>query len=165
MKDIFIFKPHYRAKQQGFVLIASLTFLVALTAVTSLLMQNSTLDMKMSGASEDKAVAVQEVISSVDKVIYDEMTDNDSRGFQLLMPNYMIADNPVTLLSTDKIKAYVVVNGDQTSIESDCPRQAKASSGLRCNYTRLDVAMKYGRKDKSEIKASAGIAQQIMGNQ
>lgn len=41
-------------KQKGVVLIISLVFLVALTAVAAALMQNTTTDMKMSGASEEK---------------------------------------------------------------------------------------------------------------
>ena len=43
--------------QQGVVLIVSLVFLVALTAVAAALMQNTTTDMKMAGASEEKVSA------------------------------------------------------------------------------------------------------------
>ncbi|MFQ3266042.1 MAG: type IV pilus assembly protein PilX, partial [Colwellia sp.] len=39
-------------KQRGVVLVVSLIFLIALTAVASALMLNTTTDMKMSGASE-----------------------------------------------------------------------------------------------------------------
>ena len=51
--------------QKGVVLVVSLVFLVALTAVAAALMQNSTIDMKMSGASEEKTVALQEVVLSL----------------------------------------------------------------------------------------------------
>ena len=60
-------------KQRGVVLVVSLVFLVALTAVAAALMQNSTTDMKMSGASEEKVVALQEVVSAVDEVIFNQV--------------------------------------------------------------------------------------------
>lgn len=145
-------------RQQGVVLVVSLIFLVALTAVTSLLMQNSTLDMKMSGATEDRAIAVQEVVSQVDEIIYDEIKNNNRNNFSKLMQQY-----PIEVINTDKTKAYLVVNGDYSSIEGRCPRSEKGNSGeIQCNYVRLEVWKKFGRKDNSEISASAGIAQELI---
>ena len=65
----FIIRRNLR-NQTGVVLIVALVFLIALTAVAAALMQNSTTDMKMSGASEEKVVATQEAISASDEVIF-----------------------------------------------------------------------------------------------
>ena len=43
-------------------------------------MQNTTLDIKMSGASEEKSVATQEAISAVDQVIFRQMRKQGSQG-------------------------------------------------------------------------------------
>ena len=56
--------------QQGVVLVVSLVFLIALTAVAAALMQNTTSDMIMSGASQEKVVATQEAVSAIDEIIF-----------------------------------------------------------------------------------------------
>ena len=93
-------------KQRGVVLIVSLVFLIALTAVAGALMQNSTLDMKMSGASEQKVIGVQDAISAVDEVI------NTQRGNGFIRPvrgsNFPI-NNPLPAISSTKATADVVV--------------------------------------------------------
>ncbi len=60
-------------RQQGVVLLVSLIFLIGLTAVASALMQVTTSDMKMSGATEDKTTAVQETLGATDEVIFNEV--------------------------------------------------------------------------------------------
>lgn len=84
-------KSPNKSEQYGVVLVVSLVFLVALTAVAAALMQNSTSDMKMSGATEDKSVALQEVISAVDEVIFNERNNAVNRfGLPINGVNYPI---------------------------------------------------------------------------
>ena len=60
-------------RQSGVVLIVALVFLVSLTAVASALMLGTSTDIKMSGASEEKVIAIQETISAVDETIADQL--------------------------------------------------------------------------------------------
>ena len=64
--------------QQGVVLIVALVFLVSLTAAASIMMLNSTTDMKISGASQEKLIATQEAISAVDEAIADQIRSNNN---------------------------------------------------------------------------------------
>ena len=51
------------------ILVVALVFLIALTGVASALMLNTTSDMKMSGASQEKVLAMQEAVGTVDQSI------------------------------------------------------------------------------------------------
>ena len=67
--------------QQGVVLIVSLVFLISLTAVVAALMQNTTADVKMSGASEQKMIATQSAVSAIDEVIYNQVAPGKTNVF------------------------------------------------------------------------------------
>lgn len=64
---------NHLVKQKGVVLIVALVFLIALTAVVAALMQNTTTDMKMAGASEEKTVATLEAFSAIDEIMFREI--------------------------------------------------------------------------------------------
>jgi len=140
-------------------------FVVALTAVAAALMQNSTSDMKMSGASEDRTVAVQEVISAVDEVIFNQTTALNSRFSRPVRGegNFPVNDQGVLLLGTKTqsiASVDVVING--YNLDKDCPRMKPASTVYGCSLLRVTVQRAYGRKGLSGIQADSGIAQQLI---
>lgn len=147
-------------KQQGVVLVVALVFLIALTAVAAALMQNTTVDIRMSGASEDKVIAVQEAVSATDEVIYKQVNQSDGENNFALSVNAFPITTTVTTENTDAVISVDNVN----DLEVGCPHRKSASSiqVFTCNVLSLDVTRKYGRNDTSEIRVNAGIAQQLL---
>lgn len=167
-KKIIKMRPnHFR--QTGAVLVVSLVFLIALTAVASALMLNSTTDMKMSGASEMRTVAEQEAFAAMDELIF-QQSEGNSNSFTLPINLYKSVGTVSVLDELDK------TNGDVTSasiqlssnvygIEIPCPRQSsdEADGGKVsiCNVLEVSVNKIYGRKMQSTIQVRAGIAQEL----
>jgi hypothetical protein len=156
------------AKQRGVVLVVSLVFLVALTAVAAALMQNSTTDMKMSGASEEKVVALQEVVSAVDEVIFNQVSPGQTNRFSRPVTgdvNFPITDQALLLPDTaTKSNARVDVANNQFNLDIACPTLKVASSTevFSCNILRVSANRGYGRTGQSNISANSGIAQQLL---
>ena len=98
-----IAKTNTFSRQQGVVLIVSLVFLVALTALAGVLMQNTTSDMKMSGASEDKVVATQEAISASDEVMFRQINGGlGNNAFALPLVKFpVVVTETLTKTNTD----------------------------------------------------------------
>ena len=144
--------------QQGVVLIVALVFLVALTAVASALMLNTTSDMKMSGSSQTKVNAVQEVISSIDQVISLQVQGNanafTSSQFPIIVNDMVTSPNTTAKITT--------VNANSVAVE--CPRMKLASdtSQFKCNLIRVQATKLYGRSNTSTVEVNAGIAQQLL---
>lgn len=153
--------------QQGVVLIVALVFLIALTAVAAALMQNTTTDMKMSGASEEKTRAIQEAVSAIDEVIYNQVAPGMTNEFaKPLVADNFPNTNQATLLPNTKTQSTAevdVVNND-LMLETDCPHSKSANSAqvFTCNVLRVQVTRKYGRNDKSEVEVNSGIAQELL---
>ncbi|MEI6893816.1 MAG: PilX N-terminal domain-containing pilus assembly protein [Colwellia sp.] len=155
-----------KAHQKGVVLVVSLVFLVALTAVAAALMQNSTVDMKMSGASEEKSVAYQEVISAVDEAIYNQIGPGKSNRFaRPVSDNNFPIPNANLLPDTDtQATATADVVNNQYGLDITCPHSMLASSTevFTCNILRVNTVRNYGRSGQSVVSANAGIAQQLL---
>lgn len=157
--------PTNITKQSGVVLVVSLVFLAALTAVTAALMQNSTADMKMSGASEEKTVAELEAYSGVDELIFNQV-NSASNNFALPPTgnNYPVVNQDVLLPDTNTSTTGVITavnNG--FNLDVSCPRMAKASSEgtYGCSLLNVTVTRNYGRNGNSNIVVLTGIQQQI----
>ena len=150
-----------KAGQRGVVLVVALVFLVALTAVAAALMQNSTTDMKMSGASEEKVVAVQDAMSAVDEII---VTQRGSGFTRPVLGNNFPINNALPPLPSTSASADVVVANNNFLLETDCPHSKLASSTavFTCNVLRVRVSRNYGRKGNSNIQVSSGITQQLL---
>jgi Tfp pilus assembly protein PilX len=151
-------------QQQGVVLVVSLVFLVALTAVAAALMQNSTTDMKMSGATEEKSVALQEVVSAADEVVFDELfTGNDNRFARPITGNNfpITPDNLLPDTDTGSTATVALANGGTQQL---CPHLKVASSVdiFGCNILTITTSRNYGRNEQNIITANSGIAQQIL---
>lgn len=153
--------------QKGVVLIVSLVFLVALTAVAAALMQNTTTDMKMSGASEEKVVATQEAISATDEVIFRQVNaTSGNNAFTSALVKFPIGATG-TLEKTNTgghTTAKIEIANNELELEPDCPHSRTASSAqvFTCNVLRVQVTRKYGRKNTNEVEVNTGIAQQLL---
>lgn len=160
-----------KRKQSGVVLLVSLVFLIALTAVAAALMQNTTTDIKMSGATQDKMVASQEALGSVDEVIFKQVTQSGGdNGFARNTMEYIRDSNndgepdgvPVTVSASDTTA--VISLATPNPVEAQCPHSRSASSVqlFSCNVLSIRVERKYGRKNNQEIGVNAGISQQLL---
>ena len=158
-------------KQRGVVLIVALVFLIALTAVAAALMQNSTTDMKMSGASEEKANATQEAISAVDEIIFQQVTTGTGNNDFALPPARfskgpidVMADLPVINRNNQMISAAIDVPQNKFLLKTDCPHSRAASSTgiIKCSILRVQVQRQYGRHDTNIIEVNSAIAQQLL---
>ncbi|WP_241242342.1 pilus assembly PilX N-terminal domain-containing protein [Thalassotalea sp. G2M2-11] len=157
--------------QQGVVLIVSLVFLVALTAVAVALMQNSTTDMKMAGATEQRVIAIQEAVSAVDEVIYRQLAGGTgTNGFAQNLVNFPLngvngvtGDLTQTNKKTDTVADVDIINND-FRLEADCPasRSASSSQVFSCNSLRIRVIKNYGRNNTSNVEVNSGISQQLL---
>lgn len=159
-------------KQKGVVLVVSLVFLGALTAVASALMLNSTSDMKMSGASGDKVVATQEAYSAMDELIYRQVrpTTGNVNTFALSVNSYKASDKvllgDLVESNTDGniTEAIVGLPDNDFALEVPCPHSRGASSvgTINCNVLEVRLTKQYGRNKTSTIEINAGIAQQLL---
>ncbi|MFT7008970.1 MAG: type IV pilus assembly protein PilX [Colwellia sp.] len=140
--------------QQGVVLIVSLVFLVALTAVASALMLNTTSDMKMSGSSQTKVNAVQEVISSIDQIISVQTQGNVNAFTLSQFPLSMndVVTSPNTTANITAVNANSLLVG---CAHSKLPFDAD----YNCNLLRIQATKLYGRANTSSVQVNAGIAQ------
>ena len=158
-------------QQQGVVLIVSLVFLIALTAVAAALMQNTTTDMKMSGASEEKMVADQEAVSAIDEIIFKQVTaPTGGNGFAAPIVTFNDGAKDVkgqlsTMAQNGHITAATIdLANNKYKLEADCPHSKSASSAqvFTCNVLKVQVSRKYGRSGSSTVEVNSGISQQLL---
>lgn len=154
-------------RQQGVVLIVALVFLIALTAVAAALMQNSTTDMKMSGASEEKVIALQEVISASDEAVFRQVnggTGNNAFTLPLVRFPQVVTGTLTKTNTGSDTTANIDVANNALELEPDCPHSRSASSAqvFTCNVLRVQVVRKYGRTNTNEVEVNTGIAQQLL---
>lgn len=147
-------------KNKGVVLIVSLVFLIALTAVAAALMQNTSTDMKMSGASQEKLIATQETLSEVDEIIYNQVRKvNGTNSFTSALPLFPIAPTVSQVGTTAQITV-----ANPLKLIADCPHTRAGSSVqvFKCNILNVQVIRTYGRTRNSSVQMNAGIAQQLI---
>lgn len=156
--------------QQGVVLVVSLVFLVALTAVAAALMQNTTTDMKMSGASQEKVIATQEAVSAIDEIIFRQVTPGAINEFAASIVTFkdgdkdMMTDLSFTNKDSEFDSATLNVVNNEYFLEADCPHSKLASSTqvFTCNVLKIQVNRKYGRNQTSAVNVNSGISQQLL---
>lgn len=157
-------------QQKGVVLVVSLVFLVALTAVAAALMQNTTSDMKMSGASEGKVVAIQQAVSAIDEIIFNQVAPGKTNEFAAAVVTFKDGEKKVsaempTLWDENKFDPPELdVTNNQYMLEADCPHSKLASSAqvFTCNVLKVQVNRKYGRHNTSAVNVNSGISQQLL---
>ena len=145
-------------KQKGVGLIVSLVFLIALTAVASALMLNTTTDIKMSGASEEKLVASQAAISAVDETIANQVTGANNLFAQQVFPQVI---NPAGSVTVTNI---TITNRNNNILLPECPHTRLASSNdlFKCNILAIAVNNNYGKQNTSNVNVNAGVTQQVL---
>jgi hypothetical protein len=151
------------------VLIVSLVFLIALTAVAAALMQNTTSDMKMSGASEEKVVADQEAISASDEVVNAQVEAETNKFASPIVlfedETFRNVTDTLIVTNTDSdTTAEIDIANNELGLEPDCPHSRSASSAqvFTCNVLRVQVVRKYGRTNTNEVEVESGISQQLL---
>jgi len=158
VKDNKLNQIYINKKQQGVVLIVSLVFLVALTAVASALMLNTTSDMKMSGSSQIKVNAVQEAISTIDQVIFAQIQGNNNAfaSSQFPLPMDGVVTSPNTTANITAV--------DSKNLVVDCPPSKLPSDNgeIKCNMLNVQAIKLYGRANTSNVQVNAGIAQRLL---
>jgi hypothetical protein len=151
-----------RKKQQGVVLVVALVFLVALTAVASMLMLNATTDMKMAGASQEKIIALQEAVGSVDELVYQQITQVNNFARSQYDGDIMIEVTAKEVTASIGVPKNKANNDEISTLETDCPASHKPSSIFKCNILAVKVEKKYGRQNTSNIVIRAGVVQQLL---
>jgi len=155
-------------KQHGVVLVVSLIFLVALTATAVALMQNTTTDMKMSGATEMRSEAIQASVSAIDEVIFNQVTSSNTNLFTTNPATGFTETNQTVLLpgtltgATASVQA--LPQNELPGDENNCSTHHKDGydiEGLTCIYFRVDVTRTYGRNGTSVLTTRAGIQQRV----
>ena len=158
MKSIYLINTKYQGRrQQGVVLIVALVFLIALTAVAAALMQNTTTDIKMAGASQEKAIVTQETISEMERVIYNEYRKVDGKN---ALSDIIVGEItfPVT---NDQTMNASAVNANVYGFDVSCPRNTQPTSGMKCSIKRVQVTQTYGRDNNHAVQVNSGIAQEL----
>ncbi|MDN3653969.1 hypothetical protein QWY77_14605 [Thalassotalea ponticola] len=167
-------------KQQGVVLLVAIVLLIALTSVASLMLLNSTMDMKMSGASQEKVIATQEAIGANDEVIYQQinyMNADGQNGFTYQLGKYDKENGIDVVVDGEYVKASIHRTTDD-EIEFDCPYSQAASSiqVFKCNLLSVKALKAYGRRVEEDtpsteqleqakyhkVEVTSGIAQQLL---
>lgn len=157
-------------KEKGAVLIVSLVFLISLTGVAAALMQNTTTDMKMSGASEEKVTGTQAAVSAIDEVIFNQVKPGADNVFTEALVKFP-KNTQSELLPSTKTGATAIVDiaNNKYKLEADCPHTTVASSVqvFTCNVLKIQVERRYGRKDSNNIgvnniEVNSGVAQQLL---
>lgn len=144
-------------QQQGVVLVVALVFLISLTAVASALMLNSTTDIKMAGASQEKVEALQEAISALDETIADQLVGGTNLFSGTQFPQV------VDTITSVNVTNATITNNNVTNVPVPCPHKKYASgNNISCNVLTITVNNSYGRKNTSNINAQAGIAQEVI---
>lgn len=158
---IKLIKNTLLTSQQGVVLIVSLVFLVALTSVAAALMQNTSTDMKMSGASQDRFVAYQETVSEMDKIIYNQVRKVGGTN-QFTSPITLFPISPTVIKPA--VTTAQIQSANPLKLIADCPHTRAGSSVqvFKCNVLNVTVTRKYGRTNNSTIQIDSGIAQQLI---
>jgi len=150
-----------RRKQSGVVLIIALVFLVALTAVAAALMQNTTTDIKMAGASQEKAIVMQETMSEMERVLFNERrrVNNGVNVFtSISQPQVLIATKPSITQAT-------ATPANPNNLDVPCPREARGTSSgiIMCRNVRVQVIRTYGRDNNQSIEVHSGVMQAFLG--
>lgn len=143
--------------QQGVVLVISLVFLIALTAVASVLMQNTTADIKMSGANQERMIAVQEAISATDELVFRQVKKIDGKNnFSQSAGAY---SQEVIFDDTNTTAEINFLNSDGLDTGCNHMRLASSVGEFGCNVLRVQVVKRYGRSSNQRVTVNARVSQ------
>ncbi len=152
-------------KQSGVVLLAAMIMIITVTGIAVALMSSSTIDIKMSNAAQQVAVANLQVKGDATLAIQTEMMKTSQSEFLKLAGHFKnlnaqneAAINITPLNAQSEVKLFNTNLGETTL---NCPQKYAATLGIKCNYLRIQAELDYGKSDKHQITIHNGITQEL----
>ncbi|WP_442960206.1 pilus assembly protein PilX [Pseudoalteromonas sp. A25] len=144
--------------QQGIVLISAMIMIVAVSAIAVTLMSTSSLDLKITNASQEREEADSLLMGEVQRAIASQTALGAESLFtrnkaQLAVGNSFDGSNGAVNTVTS------LNNGP---LELNCPRSFSYTSGVICNMTQLETTITYGSKAKHTLTVVTGIGQEMI---
>ncbi|MCF6457112.1 pilus assembly protein PilX [Pseudoalteromonas sp. MMG024] len=149
--------------QKGVVLIAAMLMLLMVSGIAITVMSGSALDSKMVNASQDTYRAESLTKGDTELAIKNELQSGAGNRFIIkrsaypVSQQFVINSNGTTIVMTNE-------NTNPVVDLLDCPPKFAATSGIKCNYLRLNSTQNYGKKDRHTMNINTGIQQEMMGN-
>lgn len=148
---------------KGVVLIAAMLMLLMVSGIAITVMSGSALDSKMVNASQDTYRAESLTKGDTELAIKNELQSGAGSRFIIKRSAYP-ASQQFVINSNDTT---IVMTNENTNPNVDlleCPAKFQATSGIKCNYLRLNSSHDYGKKDRHTMNINTGIRQEMMGN-
>lgn len=149
--------------QKGVVLVAAMLMLLMVSGIAITVMSGSALDSKMVNASQDAYRAESVAKGDTELAIKNELQSGAANKFIIKRSAYpasqqfIINSNGTTIVMTNE-------NTNPNVDLLGCPPKVAATSGIKCNYLRLNSTQSYGKKDRHTMSINTGIRQEMMGN-
>ncbi|WP_404340661.1 pilus assembly protein PilX [Pseudoalteromonas mariniglutinosa] len=145
-------------KQQGVVLIIALIMVVAVTGIAVTLMSSSSIDIKITNAAQEREVADNELMGTVQQMIADEAQRGGASRF-LLTP----AEIPAQGLDMGTIGNTTsrLTNLNNGALDLTCPRRFNFTAGVSCNMIQVETTISYGSKSNHTLTIVSGVAQEM----
>lgn len=144
--------------QKGVVLIVALIMVVAVTGIAVTLMSSSSVDIKITNASQEREVAENELIGVVQQVISNEAAKGGNSAF--LMKATEIPETGFDMGNLGDT-ANNLTNLNNGALDLPCPRKYNFTAGVSCNMVQVDSTISYGTKSKHALTISTGVAQEM----
>lgn len=148
---------------KGIVLVAAMLMLLMVSGIAITVMSGSALDSKMVNASQDTYRAESVTKGNTELAIKNELQSGAANKFIIKRSayppsqQYIINSNGTTIVMTNE-------NTNPVVDLLDCPPKFAATSGIKCNYLRLNSRQNYGKKGRHTMSINTGIQQEMMGN-
>lgn len=146
-------------RQKGVVLIVALIMVVAVTGIAVSLMSSSSIDIKVTNAVQEREMAENELIGTVQKVIAREAAKGSASSF--LLDKDEVPKTGENLGDLDGV-TNTLTNLNNGELDLPCPRRFSFTAGMSCNMLQVDSTITYGSKSKHTITITSGIAQEMV---
>lgn len=145
-------------KQQGVVLIVALIMVVAVTGIAVTLMSSSSIDIKITNAAQEREVADNLLIGTVQQVIANEASKGG--GSRFLYSRVQVPEKGIDLGDVGDT-SNTMTNLNNGALDLPCPRRFNFTSGVSCNMVQVDTTITYGSKSKHTLTIVSGVAQEM----
>jgi len=152
------------SKQQGVVLITALIMVIAVTGIAVTLMSSSSIDVKITNASQEREVAENELIGEVQRMISDEANKGAANQFFLTpdeVSHHSGENGEGMTIATHGDMQSKMVNLNQGALDLECPRRFNFTAGISCNMVQVATTIEYGSKAKHSLTIVTGVAQEM----
>ncbi|MBQ4833186.1 pilus assembly protein PilX [Pseudoalteromonas sp. MMG010] len=145
-------------KQSGIVLLTALIMVIAVTSIAVTLMSNSSVDIKITNAAQERDVAENQLMGEVQRLIAEEASlGADSR---FLYTNEDVPSDGMVLDADADMKSNMVnLNNGEQSLQ--CPRRFSYTAGVTCNMIEVTTTISYGSKNQHGLSVVTGVAQEM----